>query len=83
MLNKLCALGIGDLLLSWFGSYLTGMTKKNKIVDQLSYFFSVHMGVSQDRYTCIYPLLFLLFVNYRKNEFCFFKYSLFADDLKL
>lgn len=41
LLNKLSVLGVGDPLLSWFSSFLTGRTQHVKILDQESSAFNV------------------------------------------
>lgn len=79
-LVKFRKLGIGNSLLSWLHSYLTGRTMSVKIGNHASSPFAVTSGVPQGSH--LGPFLFLLYMNDVNYVLDCFKLS-YADDLKL
>lgn len=70
LMNKLCAFGVDDPLLSWFDSFLINGTQKNKMLDQLSSTFNVYLSVPQGKH--LSSMLFLLFINNLISGFCIY-----------
>ncbi len=80
LLYKLETIGIRDLLLSWFKSYLTNCKQRVVIDGQASDWKNIKAGVSQGSVHC--PLLFLIYINDITDNLeteCF----LYADDTSL
>lgn len=81
LIAKLQALGIGEPLLGWFRSYLTGRTLKVRFASALSEScINVSSGVPQGSH--LGPFLFSLFIN-DIGESLDSRLLLFADDIKI
>ena len=80
LLDKLRALGVGQIAVQWFNSYLSGRQQLANIADTNSDFRNVLCGVPQG--SILGPLLFLVYVNDMKTAVkC--KLLLYADDSAL
>lgn len=81
LIDILCSSGIGDALLSWFGSFLDNRPQWVKLNNTKSYVFYAVSGVPQGGH--LSPLLFSLFIN-SAHTFLQSSYLLcFADDMIL
>ena len=80
LLDKLQAMGVGQIVVQWFKSYLSGREQLVSIADKRSDFRTVSCGVPQG--SILGPLLFLIYVNDMKAAVkC--KLLLYADDSAL
>ena len=80
LLEKLRAMGVGEIAVQWFNSYLSGRQQLVNIADTNLDFRNVLCGVSQG--SILGPLLFLVYVNDMKAAVkC--KLLLYADDSAL
>ena len=80
LLEKLRAMGVGEIAVQWFNSYLSGRQQLVNIGDTNSDFRNVLCGVPQG--SILGPLLFLVYVNDMKAAVkC--KLLLYADDSAL
>ena len=80
LLDKLRAMGVGQIAVQWFNSYLSGRQQLVNIVDTNSDFRNVLCWVPQG--SILGPLLFLVYVNDMKAAVkC--KLLLYADDSAL
>ena len=80
LLDKQQAMGVGQIAVQWFKSYLSGREKLVSIADKCSDFRTVSCGVPQG--SILGPLLFLIYVNDMKAAVkC--KLLLYADDSAL
>ena len=80
LLDKLQAMGVGQIAVQWFKSYLSGREQLVSIADKRSDFRTVSCGVPQG--SILGPLLFLIYVNDMKAAVkC--KLLLYADDSAL
>ena len=80
LLDKLRAMGVGQIATQWFNSYLSGRQQLVNIADTNSDFRNVLCGVPQG--SILGPLLFLVYVNDMKAAVkC--KLLLYADDSAL
>ena len=80
LLDKLRAMGVGQIAVQWFNSYLSGRQQLVNIADTNSDFRNVLRGVPQG--SILGPLLFLVYVNDMKAAVkC--KLLLYADDSAL
>ena len=80
LLDKLYKLGITDVLLQWFASFLSGRQMQVGIAGRTSAARDVKSGVPQG--SVLGPLLFLVYIN---SIACHLTspYAIFADDLKI
>lgn len=81
LINELESLGVGNPLLSWLKSYLTGRKQFVTILGSSSNTFETTSGVPQGGH--LSPLLFSLFVNSISTRLNQVKFLLYADDLKI
>ena len=80
LLKKLRVMGVGEIAVQWFNSYLSGRQQLVNITDTNSDFRNVLCGVPQG--SILGPLLFLVYVNDMKAAVkC--KLLLYADDSAL
>ena len=80
LLDKLQAMGVGQIAVQWFKSYLSGREQLVSIADKRSDFRTVSCGVPQG--SILGPLLFLIYVNDMKAAVkC--KLLLYVDDSAL
>ena len=81
LLDKLRAMGVGQIAFQWFNSYLSGRQQLVNIADTNSDFRNVLCGVPDEGFI-LGPLLFLVYVNDMKAAVkC--KLLLYADDSAL
>ena len=80
LVAKLKTFGIGDPLLTWFYSYLTGRRQRVVINGTFSNWADVGSGVPQG--SILGPILFLLYVNDMPNVINGGTLAMFADDSK-
>ncbi|KAL4127571.1 hypothetical protein QTP88_011738 [Uroleucon formosanum] len=80
LINILDRLGVGEPLLSWFKSYITGRRQFVSLFNQKSAEYLVTSGVPKDGH--LSPLLFNILIN-TLCESVDCKMLLFADDVKL
>jgi hypothetical protein len=81
LIMVLKSLGIGDPLLSWLYSYITGRKQFVKNYNAVSDLSVIPSGVPQGGH--LSPLLFILFVNSITKWITKPKLLLFADDIKI
>jgi hypothetical protein len=81
LLKILMDSGFGELLLSWFGSYLKNRKQYVKVFGYKSAICNIPSGVPQEGH--LSPLIFSLFINSIKSVIRNSKFLLFSDDLKL
>lgn len=81
LLKKMERLGMRDLVLSWFSSYLLNRKQKVRFKNGVSDLINTTYGVPQG--TVLGPLLFLLYINDIVNVINGSKIELFADDTML
>jgi len=74
-------LGIGEPLLSWFGSYLSDRRQFVSLFGKSSDFFRASSGVPQGSH--LGPLLFNIFINTMCSAISSCRLLLFADDSKI
>eukprot|EP00102_Acyrthosiphon_pisum_P024314 XP_016661524.1 PREDICTED: RNA-directed DNA polymerase from mobile element jockey-like [Acyrthosiphon pisum] len=74
-------LGIGEPLLSWFGSYLSDRRQFVRLFGKSSDFFRASSGVPQGSH--LSPLLFNIFINTMCSAISSCRLLLFADDSKI
>jgi len=81
LINELDNLGVGNPLLAWLKSYITGRKQFVSILGSSSNTFEATSGVPQGGH--ISPLLFSLFVNSISTRLNQVKLLLYADYLKI
>ncbi|XP_060873849.1 uncharacterized protein LOC132947567 [Metopolophium dirhodum] len=81
LIMVLKSLGIGNPLLSWLHSYITGRKQFIKFKNAISELAVIPSGVPQGGH--LSPLLFILFVNSITKWITKAKLLLFADDIKI
>ena len=81
LLSKLAALGFGDNVVRWLGSFLEDRGQQVRIGSYISGIVEVHSGVPQGSHCG--PLLFNLFINDIGDAIDSSSFLLFADDLKI
>ena len=78
LLQKLYSIGMSELVVGWFQSYLTGRKQSVKFNDCYSDFKVLNYSVPQG--SNLGPLLFLIYINDIVNSLSVLKPILFADD---
>jgi len=81
LINELESMGVGNPLLSWLKSYITGRNQFVSILGTSSKSFVTTSGVPQGGH--LSPLLFSLFVNSISLQLKQVKFLLYADDIKI
>ena len=78
LLQKLASIGLSDLAICWFQSYLTGRKQYVKFKNSLSDYKFINHSVPQS--SNLDPVLFIIYINDIINSLSFLKPILFADD---
>ncbi|CAI6372350.1 unnamed protein product [Macrosiphum euphorbiae] len=81
LIRKLELMGVNNLMLKWFSSYISCRSQKVRLHGYVSNNISIPSGVPQGGH--ISPLLFILYMNDVGLVFKHAQFSMFADDLKL
>lgn len=81
LIQKLHRMGVREIELKWFKSYLSNRTQRVKVEDCLSEANLVELGISQG--TVLGTLLFILYINDIPSAVRFCELYLFADDTAL
>jgi hypothetical protein len=81
LIKILKAIGLGELLLSWFRSYLTNRIHHVKVFGIKYRVSNIPSGVPQGGH--LSPILFALFINNIKHVIRNSRFLMFVDDLKI
>ena len=80
LLAKMHAIGIDELSLKWFASYLSGRKQCVRVNKDTSTYRNVQCGVPQG--SILGPLLFAIFINVLHDCFIESNHHMFADDVQ-
>ncbi|XP_067622537.1 probable RNA-directed DNA polymerase from transposon BS isoform X1 [Eurosta solidaginis] len=81
LIRKLYKIGIRNIALNWFKSYLSGRKQKTVIRNKISPEVDIEIGLPQG--SVLAAILFIIYINDIKNCIKYCKIRLFADDALL